>query len=396
MSENIYSEEIKLVAKPGEIPFAKGLEGVPVGESTKSYVDGLGGKLVYHGHSIEELCEKSTYEEVFYLLLNDKLPKESELRDLTRLMRSYREIPGDIYDLISKQAPRYGVHPMSVLRTAVSALASYDETTEEDTPAEQRRQGIRIVSKIATITAAIARARQGKPILSPRPDLTHAGNFYYMLTGNTPDNFYARLMDVLLVLHADHECNASTFSMVVVRSTLSDLYSCVVAGIGALKGPLHGGANEEVMRMLQAIGSLDNVDKFLEDAMAQRLRISGFGHRVYKTMDPRAAILRDHAREVTRRAGTEHWLETAERIEKIMAEKYGQRGIWPNVDFFSGVVMASMGIEPPMFTPMFAVGRSAGWVAHIIEQGIDNRIYRPRFIYVGPEDEPFLTIRDRK
>ncbi len=198
-----------------------------------------------------------------------------------------------------------------------------------------------------------------------------------MLTGNTPDNFYARLMDVLLILHADHECNASTFSMVVVRSTLSDLYSCVVAGIGALKGPLHGGANEEVMRMLQAIGSLDNVEKFLEDAMSQRLRISGFGHRVYKTMDPRAAILREHAREVTRRAGTEHWLETAERIEKIMAEKYGQRGIWPNVDFFSGVVMASMGIEPAIFTPIFAVGRSAGWVSHIIEQGSGQPHFPP-------------------
>jgi citrate synthase len=390
-----YSEEIKLVAKPGEIPFAKGLEGVPVGESTKSFADGLGGKLVYHGHSIEELCDQSTYEEVFYLLLYDRLPKEGELRDLTRLMRSYREIPGEIYELISKQAPRYGVHPMSVLRTAVSALAGYDETTEEDTPAEHCRQGIRIVSKITTITAAIARARQGKPLLSPRPDLTHAANFYYMLTGDTPDNFYSRLMDVLLILHADHECNASTFATVVVRSTLTDLYSCIVAGIGALKGPLHGGANEEVMRMLQAIGSLDNVEKFLDDAMSQRLRIPGFGHRVYKIMDPRAAILREHAREVTRRAGTEHWLETAEQIEKVMAEKYGQRGIWPNVDFFSGVVMASMGVEIAMFTPIFAVCRSAGWVAHTMEQRNDNRIFRPRFIYTGPESEPYTPIRDR-
>jgi citrate synthase len=393
---NTYSEEVKLVAKAGEIPFSKGLEGVPVGESTKSFVDGLGGKLVYHGHTIEELCAKSTYEEVFYLLLHDRLPKEAELKDLSRLMRSYREIPAELYDLISKHAPRYGVHPMSVLRTAVSALAAYDETTEDDTPSEQCRQSIRIVSKIATITAAIARARQGKPMLAPRSDLTHAGNFYYMLTGTVPDNFYSALMDVLLILHADHECNASTFATVIVRSTLSDLYSAVVAGICALKGPLHGGANEEVMRMLQAIGSLDNVERFLEDAMSQKLRIHGFGHRVYKVMDPRAAILRDQAREVTRRAGTEHWLETAERIEKVMAEKYGQRGIWPNVDFFSGVVMASMGIETAMFTPIFAVGRSAGWTAHALEQWIDNRIYRPRFIYIGPEEEPYAPIRERK
>jgi citrate synthase len=356
----------------------------------------LGGKLVYHGHPIEELCEKSTYEEVVYLLLYDRLPKEAELNDLSRLMRNYREIPSELYDLIAKQAPRYGVHPMSVLRTAVSALAAYDETTEDDTPSEQCRQSIRIVSKIATITAAIARARQGKSMLPPRPDLSHAGNFHYMLTGNAPDNFYSALMDVLLILHADHECNASTFATVTVRSTLSDLYSAVVAGICALKGPLHGGANEEVMRMLQAIGSLDNVEGFLEDAMSQKLRIHGFGHRVYKIMDPRASILRHHAREVTRRAGTEHWLETAERIEKVMAEKYGQRGIWPNVDFFSGVVMASMGIETAMFTPIFAVGRSIGWTAHALEQWADNRIFRPRFIYIGPEEEPYAPIRERK
>ncbi|MBN2085591.1 MAG: citrate synthase/methylcitrate synthase [Anaerolineales bacterium] len=393
---NTYSEEIKLIAKPGEIPYAKGLEGIPIGESTKSFVDGLGGRLVYHGHSIEELCEKSSYEEVFYLLLYDRLPKESELKDLGRLMRSYREIPSELYDLIAKQAPRYGVHPMSVMRTAVSALAAYDETTEDDTPSEQCRQSIRIVSKIATIAAAIARARLGKPMLSPRAELSHAGNFYYMLTGSAPDDFYAELMDVLLILHADHECNASTFAAVTVRSTLSDLYSAVVAGICALKGPLHGGANEEVMRMLQAIGSLDNVERFLEDAMSQKLRIHGFGHRVYKIMDPRADILRRQAREVTRRAGTEHWLETAERIEKVMAEKYGQRGIWPNVDFFSGVVMASMGIESPMFTPIFAVGRSAGWTAHALEQWVDNRIFRPRFIYIGPEEEPYTPIRERK
>jgi citrate synthase len=393
---NTYSEEVKLIAKPGEIPFSKGLEGIPVGESSKSFVDGLGGRLVYHGHSIQELCEKSNYEEVFYLLLHDRLPRESELKDLCRLMKSYREIPAEIYDLIAKQAPRYGVHPMSVMRTAVSALAAYDETTEDDTPSEQYRQSIRIVSKIGTITAAIARTRQGKPVLAPRADLSHAGNFYYMLTGTAPDRFYAELMDVLLILHADHECNASTFAAVTVRSTLSDLYSAVVAGICALKGPLHGGANEEVMRMLQAIGSLDNVDRFLEDAMSQKLRIHGFGHRVYKSMDPRADILRRQAREVTRRAGTEHWLETAERIEKVMAEKYGQRGIWPNVDFFSGVVMASMGIETAMFTPIFAVGRSAGWTAHALEQWVDNRIFRPRFIYIGPEEEPYLPIRDRK
>jgi citrate synthase len=390
-----YSEEIKLVAQPGEVKFPKGLEGVPIAESSKSYVDGIGGRLVYHGHSIEELCELSTFEEVFFLLLHDRLPKEAELKALARLMRSYREIPSDVYGIISQQASRYGVHSMSVLRTAISALAAYDETTEEDTPTEQINQSVRIVSKIATVAAAIGRARHGYPFVSPRMDLSHAANFYYMLTGNIPDSFYSKLMDVILILHADHECNASTFATIVVRSTLSDLYSSVVAGIGALKGSLHGGANEEVMRMLQAIGSLDNVERYLEDAMSQKTKISGFGHRVYKTTDPRATILRSYARDVTRRAGKEHWLETAERIEKVMADKYGQRGIWPNVDFFSGVVMASMGIETSLFTPIFAVGRSAGWVAHANEQRVDNRIFRPRFVYVSPEVEPYTPIRER-
>jgi citrate synthase len=390
-----YSEEIKLVAKSGEIQFSKGLEGVPIGESTKSYVDGLNGRLVYHGHTIEELCERSNFEEVFYLLMHDRLPMEGEYKDWAHLMRSYRAIPEEIYELISHQSKRYNVHPMNILRTAVSALAAYDETADEDSATEQINQSVRIVSKIATIAAAIGRARLGKPFVTPRPDLSHAANFYYMLTGTEPDDFYNHLMDVLLMLHADHECNASTFAAVVVRSTLSDLYSSVVTGIAALKGPLHGGANEEVMRMLQAIGSLQNVDSFLDQSMARKRRISGFGHRVYKTMDPRANILRNFAREATRRAGTEHWLETAERIEQTMAEKFGQRGIWPNVDFFSGVVIASMDIDIGMFTPIFAVGRSAGWVSHAVEQRRDNRIFRPRFIYVGPEVEEYIPIEDR-
>ena len=206
----------------------------------------------------------------------------------------------------------------------------------------------------------------------------------------------ARLIDVLLILHADHESNASTFAALVVKSTLADMYSAVVAGIAALKGPLHGGANEQVMKMLESIGRPERVAAWLDEAMAQKKKIMGFGHRVYKTMDPRATILRGYAREVTRRAGTEHWLVMAEQIEKTMVEKFGQKGIWPNVDFFSGVVMASLGIDPSMFTPLFAVGRSAGWVAHAWEQRQDNRLFRPRFVYVGPESEPYVPLAERK
>ncbi|MGA2111263.1 MAG: citrate/2-methylcitrate synthase [Anaerolineales bacterium] len=390
-----YSEEIKLVARPGEIAFSKGLEGVVVAESTKSFVDGLGGKLVYHGHPIEELAERSTFEEVFYLLMHDRLPKRGELEEFSRLLERQRELPAPVSALVEELAGRPGIHPMTVLRTAVSMLAAFDEEAEEDSPAADHTHAIQIVSRMASLSAAISRVRQHKPILRPRRDLSHAANYYYMLLGTPPDSFMSRLMDVLLILHADHECNASTFATIVVKSTLADTYSAVVAGIGALKGPLHGGANERVMEMLEEIGSSENVEAWLDRAMAQKKRIMGFGHRVYKTTDPRATILHAYAREVTRRAGTGRWLDIADKMAKLMVEKFGQKGIYPNIDFFSGVVMASMGIETAMFTPTFAVGRSAGWVAHALEQRQDNRLFRPRFVYVGPESEPYLDTSER-
>jgi citrate synthase len=391
-----YSEEIKLVARPGEIAFSKGLDGVIAAESTKSYVDGLGGRLVYHGHPIEELAEKSTFEEVFFMLLYDRLPTAGELGEFTSRMKREREIPEEIYALVRDHAARSGVHPMTVLRTTVSALAVYDLRAEEDTPDSHQAQAIQITSKMATIAAAIGRARAGQAPLHPRTDLAHAANYFFMMTSRAPDDFESRLMDILLILHADHESNASTFAALVVKSTMADMYSAVVAGIAALKGPLHGGANEQVMKMLESIGTPDKVAGWLDEAMAQKKKIMGFGHRVYKTMDPRATILRGYAREVTRRAGTQRWVEMAELIEKTMVGKFGQKGIWPNVDFFSGVVMASLGIDPPMFTPLFAVGRSAGWVAHAWEQRQDNRLFRPRFVYVGPESEPYIPLAERK
>ncbi|OGO49771.1 MAG: hypothetical protein A2Z30_05750 [Chloroflexi bacterium RBG_16_64_43] len=391
-----YSEEFKLVARPGEISFSKGLDGVVAAESTKSYVDGLGGRLVYHGHPIEELAEESTFEEVFFLLLYDRLPTAAELARFTGQLQQHREIPEEIYAIVRDHAARRGVHPMTVLRTAISALAVFDEHAEEDTPETHQAQAVQITSKMATVAAAIGRVRSGQAIVHPRSDLSHAANYFYMMMGRVPDAFEARLTDVLLILHADHESNASTFAALVVKSTLADTYSAVVAGIAALKGPLHGGANEQVMKMLESIGSPERVAAWLDEAMAQKKKIMGFGHRVYKTMDPRATILRGYAREVTRRAGTERWLVMAEQIEKTMVEKFAQKGIWPNVDFFSGVVMASLGIDPSMFTPLFAVGRSAGWVAHAWEQRQDNRLFRPRFVYVGPESEPYIPLAERK
>ncbi|MFQ5857865.1 MAG: citrate/2-methylcitrate synthase, partial [Anaerolineae bacterium] len=369
---------VKLVAQPGEVDFPKGMEGMIARESTKSYVDGLNGRLYYHGIPIQELAENSTYEETFFLLLYDRLPTEDELAAFNARMAQYREIPDYVYQVIADRAGAYGVHPMAALRTAVSLLGLYDESGEDETDEAHERVAIKVTSKFGAVVAAIGRALQGLPAVRPRADLSHAANFLWMLTGEEPDPYLARLMDVILILHADHGCNASTFGALVAQSTLSDMYSAVVAGISTLKGPLHGGANQRVMLMLEEIGGPDKVEAWLDEALAKKKRIMGFGHRVYKAMDPRAVILHEYAKELTRRAGTEEWLQMAEIIEARMIEKLGAKGIWPNVDFFSGVVMSSMGIESGLFTPIFALSRVAGWVAHALEQFRDNRIFRPR------------------
>ena len=395
MTTTVTPHEVKYIGKPGEVPFAKGLEGVIVAESVKSYVDGLAGRLIYHGIPIETLAEKSTFEETAFLLLYDKLPTEEELDVYKMRLRQYREIPDEVYDFISRAGRQYNFHPMSVLRTAISMLAAFDDSAEEDTMIAHEREAIKLTSRMATVVAAIGRARKGLPPVHPRPDLSHAANFLYMLFGEEPDPLYARVMDVILILHADHECNASTFTVRAITSTLSDMYSVVVGGIAALKGPLHGGANEEVMHMLHEIGEVERAEAWVLRALARKKKIPGFGHRVYKTYDPRAHILKEYALEVTRRAGAEKWLRMAEVIERVMIERLGQKGVQPNVDFYSGIVMASMGIETALFTPIFAVGRVAGWVAHSLEQRKDNRIYRPRFVYVGPEHMEYIPIEER-
>ncbi len=387
---------VKLVAKPGEVQFPKGLEGVIARETTKSYVDGQNGRLYYHGIPIEELAENSTYEETFFLLVYDRLPTEGELEYFKSRMVQYREIPPEVYDYICRASSRYNDTPMSVLRTAVSMLASFDDSAEEDSLPAHEREAIKITSRMATITAAIGRARRGLTPVHPRPDLSHAANFLYMLFGEEPDPYYARVMDVILILHADHGCNASTFATLVVKSTLSDMYSSVVAGIAALKGPLHGGANQRALKMLQEIGEPENAEAWVLKALEKKRRIMGFGHRVYKAYDPRARILHDYAVEVTKRAGTEKFLKMAEIIERVMIERLGKKGIFPNVDFYSGVVMFSMGIDDELFTPIFATSRVAGWTAHALEQRVDNRIYRPRFVYVGPEIDHWVPLEERK
>ncbi len=386
---------VKLVAKPGEVEFPKGMEGIIASESRKSYVNGLEGKLYYEGIKIEDLAENSTFEETFFLLLYDRLPTADELEVLRRRMVQYRTLPTEVYNLIETVSAGYLAQPMAVMRTAVSMTSLFDEAAEEETELAYEREAIKITSRMATIVAAIDRVRRGLPILQPRADLSHAANFLYMMTGEEPDPFYAKVMDVILITHADHGCNASTFTTIVVASTLADMYSAVVGGISSLKGQLHGGANQRVMKMLNEIGSVENAIPWLEDAVAKRKKIMGFGHRVYKAMDPRAVILHEYAKEVTKRAGTERYLQMAEVIEKFMIEKLGRKGIWPNVDFFSGVVMSSMGIDSDLFTPIFAVSRVAGWTSHILEQRANNRIYRPRFVYVGPATQEYVPMDKR-
>ncbi len=387
-------QEVKLVAKPGEVQFPKGLEGIIARESTKSFVDGQKGYLVYHGIPIEELAEHSTFEEVSYLLIYDKLPTDAELKAFEKKLVMYREIPEEVYDIIYSSA-RYNVHPMAILRTAVSLLGVLDDEADDDAWDAQERKAIKLISRVATITAAIARARKNLDPVTPRADLSHSANFLWMLNGEEPDELNEKIMDVILILHADHGCNASTFTTLVVISSLSDLYSAICAAIGSLKGPLHGGANERVMHMLGEIGDPSKAEEVILRKIEKKEKIMGFGHRVYKAYDPRARILKKYADEITKRAGTEDWLKIAEIIEKVMIEKLGQKGIFPNVDFYSGVVMSSMGIETALFTPIFATGRISGWVAHALEQLADNRIYRPRFVYTGPIDEKYVPIEER-
>jgi citrate synthase len=377
----VTTEKPKIIAKRGEVAFPRGLENILVGETMKSFIDGEKGYLCYEGYKIEDICTKMNFEEVCYLLLYDKLPTRTELDNFTNRMKQYREVPETVYNFVTK-SPKTA-HPMAVLRTAVSMLGVYDEEAEDTSWEAQDRKAIKLVSQVATIGAAIARAQKGLKPIRPRTDLSHAANFGYMLKGEVPDKFEEKLWDDLFILHADHGCNASLFTSIVIISSESDLYSAATGGIGSLKGPLHGGANERVMYMLDEIGEVNKAKAWVDDALAKKKKIMGFGHRVYKSYDPRAAVLKKYADEVTKRAGTQKWLEIANIIEKAMIDKLGPKGIYTNVDFFSGTVMASLGLDRKMFTIIFAIGRMIGWVCHALEQLKDNRIFRPRFIYVN-------------
>ncbi len=379
--------------KTAEAEFSKGLEGVIAARSVLSLVDGTGGRLIYCGYPIQTLAQNSTFEEVCYLLWHKRMPLKTELEELDHLLKTNREIPGELVDLIYHFPRR--AHPMDALRTAIGYLGMTDPETETMNPEANLRKAIRMTAKLSTITAAFHRYREGKEFVPPRTDLSHAGNFLYMMHGKQPDAEDTHIFDVCLILHAEHGMNASTFASLVTISTLADLYSAIVTGIDTLKGPLHGGANEQVMRMLQEIGSIENVEPWLANAFATKKKIMGFGHRVYKTYDPRCSILKEYARRLSEKHNSMTWFEMGSLIEKIMIERYGQKGVYPNVDFYSGIVYSFLGIPIDLFTPIFAVARVSGWTARCLEYLEDNRLFRPLDLYQGPENLDYVPIEKR-
>lgn len=360
---------------------AKGLEGIVANSTALSDVRGAEGILIYAGYDINELAGHVTYEEIVHLLWHGHLPNRHELNTLCQSLRSQRELPQGVIDFISTAPKDAG--PMDVIRTAVSMLGLYDASTGEDINLDQNRQrAVSITAKISVIAAYFHRARQGLDLPPVREDLSEAAHFLYLLNGTAPSSDAEKTLDVAYVLHADHGMNASTFSARVTIATLSDIYSAVTSAIGTLKGPLHGGANEGVIHMLQEIGTEEAVDAWVDNALAQKKKIMGIGHRVYKTLDPRAPHLRTMGVKLSNELGEPKWIKMSERIAAIMKEK---KGLNANVDFYSATVYYSLGIPTDMFTPIFAIARTSGWTAHILEQLADNRLYRPLSEYTGPE-----------
>jgi len=371
----------------------KGLEDVYVKESRICLVDGIKGRLLYVGYDIRDLAEHSSFEETCFLLWNFRLPRQDELDTLRRALAEERKIPKEIYALL-RSLPRTTV-PIDALRTAVSALASFEPELADPSHDANLRKARRLAAKVATIVAAYHRIRQGKKPVPPDPDLGHAEDFLRMVTGKTPDPLDVKILDVALIMHADHSLNASTFAATVAASTLADLYSTVVAGIATLKGPLHGGANEQAVNVLLKIGSPANAETYVEKALARKEKLPGFGHRVYKNFDPRALILKDYSKKLAERNGDMTLYETALAVEGVMLRELQEKRIYPNVDFYSGVTYYLMGLPPEVFTPVFAVSRVGGWTAHVIEYWQSNRILRPLDLYIGPMEATYVPV-DRR
>jgi citrate synthase len=367
-----------------------GLEDVVVSTSDICFIDGDQGRLLYRGYDIHDLVAQSSYEETVYLLWYGSLPPRRELERFRRELASQRRLPTRVMAAL-KTLPRKS-HPMDVMRTGVSLLGTYDPDVGDDSREANLRKAARIQAQVATLAAAWARIRKGKAPVPPDPRLGLGANFLYMLTGKKPSALSAKAMDTALILHADHELNASTFAARVTVATLSDIHSGIVSGIGTLKGPLHGGANVGVIRMLLEIGEVDRAEGWIKSALAQKRRIMGFGHRVYNTEDPRATHLRRMSEALGREVGQTRWYEMSRIVERVVQE---QKGLNANVDFYSASTYYAMGIEPDLYTPIFVISRVSGWSAHILEQQSNNRLIRPRADYTGPRQATYVPI-DRR
>lgn len=374
----------------GEKVAVRGLEGIIAAESSVSYVDGIHGRLLYEGYDIHDLADNTTFAEVVYLLWRKRLPTRAECDAFGAELVAEMRLPSQVLDMLKLTPPNS--HPMAVLRTAVSMLANFDPDVENMSPEANWRKAKRLVAQVPTIIADLHRIRSGQPVLSPDPSFGLSANFLYMLRGTPPSQLESEAMRELMVLHADHELNASTFAARVIASTLSDMHSSLAGALAALKGSLHGGANQRVMEMILDIPDPQMVQSYIAGMLENKRRIMGFGHRVYRTEDPRSPHLKKYSELLCKSTGQEHLYEISRRIEKAVMDA---KGIYPNVDFYSATVQHALNIPPEYFTTVFAASRTAGWIAHIMEQYADNRLIRPTSKYTGEMGLPFVPLAQR-
>jgi citrate synthase len=384
------TQDLHISTKPAVMD---GLKGVVFTESKLSFIDGEKGILKYVGIPIQELAENSTYEETAFLLLNARLPLRAELEALDAELKSRRAIPAGLLEVM-KLFPK-GLHPMHGLRTAVSSLAMFDAKADDISEAGKLEKAYNMIAQFPTIIAAMFRLQHDQEIIAPHDKLGHAENFLYMLNGTEPSAEQARLFDISLILQADHGMNASTFTGIATASTLSDMYSSITSAIGALKGPLHGGANEAVMTMLDEIPNLEAVEGFIASKLERKEKIMGVGHAVYKFFDPRSRVLKEYAAVVAAKHGMSDYYAKLSKVEEIVVARLGPRGIYPNVDFYSGVVNSDLGIPKAYFTPVFALSRISGWMASVLEYTRHNSILRPTANYIGPDDAHWIPFQQR-
>lgn len=376
-----------------QVQIARGLEGVYVTETKLCRIDGQKGELVYAGYDIFELAEKSSFEETAFLLWNLRLPTQAELAGLDRQLKTERPL-SSLNERILREIVGQ-IRPMRALEISVLIAGALDAKSSDLSQEQLRVTAARLTARMPTVIATYHRLRNGLEPVAPRDDLGHAANFLWMLRGEEPNELEKRVFDVAMILHAEHEMNASTFAAIVTASTLSDMYSAIASAIGTLKGPLHGGANEAVFRMLEAIGDESNIERYIDEMLARGERVPGIGHRIYKTTDPRAVILERLGRELAEHSPEAHWFHLSTKVRDYLLKRFEGRPLYPNVDFFSASVYKMLGIPHDLYTPLFAMARIAGWTAHLLEQYADNRLVRPNALYEGAPNRPYVPMEQR-